>query len=212
MSGKLITYFYHPDVATIRSWRSETLNAIANKPNFETYLASCVNDLTERLREMLGIFVPRADMEKFQSSIQAQIINPAVGLAHKLHLSTDLYKVRWTRYAEAHSGEELRSMSDPEQYECENHADDGRIIKFPADQQRSGREYVTYILDIFPGLYCYNVKSDGYSEPKVLKRPKILAAMPALDKPPFQLWTPAGEEATLLGSMSKQLQQKREVG
>jgi hypothetical protein len=165
--------------------------------------------LTASLTKMLSIFKPIPDMREFQSSIHNQIVKLAVDLAEKLQLSTDLYEIRWTNYAEGHRSNRERSMSDPEQYECVNLSSGGKVIKFAADPQRFEGAHITYILDICPGLYCRNIKSDDYSEPKVLKKPRILVAMPTRDQRPFRLWTPIGENATLLGSMDRQIQQRR---
>jgi hypothetical protein len=199
------TYFYNLDVATIRSWRSETLNALANRPDFDTHRDDRIKQLTTSLTQMLRIFIPRADRKEFQSSVRTSIVERAIELAHRLQLSVDKYEVNWTPYSR-HGG---HNMPDAHQFECVNLLAGGKIIKFPAGEMTSQRAHITHLLDIYPGLYCRNVKSDGYSESKVLKKPKVLVAMSKLEEPPFQPRPPIEANVTLLGSIYNQLQLKQ---
>jgi hypothetical protein len=100
-------------------------------------------------------------------------------------------------------------MSDAYQFECVNLLAGGKTLKFSADEKTFQREHITYILDICPGLYCRSVKSDGYSEPKTLKKPKVLVAMTKPDEPPFRARPPNETNATLLGSICNQLQPRQ---
>jgi len=197
------------DTATIRSWRSETLIALANRPDFDSHRAERIKELTKSLTQMLRIFTPRADRKEVQSSIQTSIIERAVELAHRLQLSVDKFEVCWTPYAEGYSRHGGRSIPDPHLFECVNLLAGGKIIKFPADDQMVQRNHITYILDICPGLRCRSIKGDEYSEAKVITKPKILVAMPKPDQPPFQLMTPRSSNVTLLGSVHSQLQPKQ---
>jgi hypothetical protein len=158
---------------------------------------------------MLHIFIPRAERKEIHSSIQASIVERAVELAHRLQLSVDKFEVKWTPYSNGYSTHDGHSMLDAHQFDCVNLLAGGKIIKFPAGEATFQMECITYILDICPGLYCRSVKLDGYSEPKVLKKPKVLVAMAKLNEPSFQTRPPNEANVTLLGSIYNQLQPKQ---
>jgi hypothetical protein len=204
-----------PDAASIRAWHSNTFAALASRPGFENDRASLTRNLTASLAKMLSIFkasgATPTDNKDFNSSIEAKIITPAVELAEKLQLSTEVYSLQWTQYVNGQPKDQRRgrSMADAELYECVNLSAGGKVIDFAADKKQRERERITYVLDICPGLYVQSVKTGEYSEARVLKKGKILVAMPSKEQEPFQMWTPAGEEATLLGAMEKVVRQRK---
>lgn len=192
-------------MATIRKWRSETLNALANRPDFDTHRANRIKQLSTSLVQMLHIFVPHADKEKLQASLQASIIERAIELAHKIQLSVDRFEVCWTIYAEGYTTHGGHSMPEPHHFECINLLAGGKALKFPLDKQIAEKEHTTYIFDICPGLHCWTIKADKYSEPRVLKKSKILVAVKNPNKGLSQLIPHSNPDMTLLGAIHSQL-------
>jgi hypothetical protein len=195
-------------MATVRMWRSETLNAHANRPDFEYHRVEQIKQLSTSLAQMLYIFIPGTDEKELQASLQTSIVEKAVELAHRLQLSVDRYEVGWTPYSEGYSRHGGHGISEPHNFECVNLLAGGKTITFPADDQTVQRAHITYILDICPALYCWTIKADAYSEAKILKKPKILIAMTQPNQPPYKVGHASESNVTLLGSMFSQIQLK----
>lgn len=195
------------DIAAIRSWRSETLNAIINRSTFKDHRAEYAKQLTTSLARMLRIFKPRTEMKEFQSSIRDSIIKPAIELAEQLQLSVDKFEITWTPHSQGLTGDRADSMPDLQQYECVN--TQGKTIKFPKDQASTGREDIVYLLDICPGLSCRNVKSDVWSAAKVLRKPKVLVAMTKPNGHLVKQGSSDNADVTLLGTLDRRLNAKR---
>ncbi|KAF8862454.1 hypothetical protein BDZ45DRAFT_203481 [Acephala macrosclerotiorum] len=177
------------DFATVRAWRSETMAALVNRRGFLTRAQQQVDSLTSDLMALIRIFIPRIDENELFESLKG-IVEPATTLAHKFHVSIDKFDVEWTNLSPKNVG-----GCDVTLYDCQNLLPPGRILKFPADQGK----HIVYITDVCPGLSHHVVKADGYDEPQVLKKPKILVAATRWEDGAYtNPSTEDGEHATLL--------------
>ncbi|KUJ11962.1 uncharacterized protein LY89DRAFT_217207 [Mollisia scopiformis] len=172
--------------ATIRTWRSETLLALANRPEYTALKQQTLRNLTLDLSASLSVFLPNCDVDEVCKSLQESLIEPAASLAHRFQLSVDRFEVEFTG---------LNPVScrhaDMTLYEYQNLS--GKILKSPAATNN------VYIMDVCPGLFYTKVKADGFGDQEVLKKPKILVAA---TKPGEREWQPPttrpGHPSTLL--------------
>jgi hypothetical protein len=167
---------------------------------------------------MLKIFLPHSDpksnSKKLAQSIQTAIIEPAMQLAHKLHLSVDRFTVEWTQLMRTKIEERSSIQTDYNRYECMDLLRPGKLLKFPSQVQREGgREYITYLFDISPGLVFESVKADNFGEPKVLKKARILVAVTKEEQGPYlPPKLHPSENASVLGWLEEKLYPQKERG
>ena len=160
-------------MSTWRRWRSETLTALAGRPEFATQRKRQLNHLVIELTNILLVFLPRSDMQKLGPSVKSGIIEPALTLAHKLQLSVDKFSLSWTEFARTRP--EMRSIN-PRAYhsfDCVNILQSGKAMK---PQAVAAAGTVTYMLDLTPALIFEAVKANAFADPRVLNRARILVA------------------------------------
>lgn len=163
--------------------------ALINRRGFLTRAQQQIDSLTHDLMGLLRVFISRLDENELFESLKS-IIEPATTLAHKFHMSIDKFDVEWTNL----SPKNINSC-DVTLYDCQNLLPPGRVLKFPADKGK----HIVYITDVCPGLSHHVVKADGYDEPQVLKKPKILVAATKWEDGAYSdPQTEEGEHATLL--------------
>ena len=146
---------------------------------------------------MLQLFLPRSDHHKLRHSVQSDMIEPALQLAHKLHLSVDDFHVEYTSYHRKPL-EERRTLSrESSQFECVTISPPGKLVKFPVPEG-----ILTYLFDLSPELVFRAVKTASFGEPRVLKRARVLVAVTKEEHGPFTaLPLRSKEPPTLLGWM-----------
>jgi hypothetical protein len=157
----------------LRRWRSETLTALTNRPPFVAQRRLQSDRLAMSLAAMLKIFVPRTKHRRFLYSIQESIIEPALRLAHKLHLSINRFECQWTLFSKTRPS--LRGIEPTmyNSYDCLDLFKDGRLMK---PQAFVKAESITYMLDLSPELIFKAVRANTFAEPASISRAKILVA------------------------------------
>jgi hypothetical protein len=161
-----------------------------------------VKALSEELLRILGVIDISILNENCFASLERNIIEPAVNLAHQLHLSMDRFRVKWSNGQPVTLSERSRDMSILEKYDCSNVLANGKPIR-PDGKEKMAGEGVTYLFDIMPGFYCQSFKEDMASELKILKKPKVLVAGA---KPGRREPIPLSENGgTILGNIYKRL-------
>ncbi|PMD20145.1 hypothetical protein NA56DRAFT_602060 [Hyaloscypha hepaticicola] len=161
------------DLSTWRRWRSETLTALAGRPEFAAQRKHQVNYLVTELTNILLIFIPRSDLQKLGPSVHSVIIEPALTLAHRLQLSVDKFSLSWTAFGGTRP--EMRSI-DPRDYssfDCVNILQSGKAMK---PQAVAAAGTIKYMLDLTPALIFEAVKANAFADPRVLNRARILVA------------------------------------
>jgi len=195
--------FLSKDRKAIRTWRSETLTALANSPHFPSLRRKRIQALAAQLTRILSILIPSTspDGKKALASIDTTIIEPAVELAEKFQLSVDLFSIEWT------SG----SFTDNESFssfQCQNLLPPNRKLKFPAAKQGN---CITYVCDIAPQLVNQLAHALDSEAPKIEKQAKILVAVTKEQDGPFKgqgLRLENGEYVTLLGQLEAHLSRR----
>ena len=120
---------------------------------------------------MLRLFIPRAHTRNLLPAVRNTIIEPAFALAHKMHLSVDLFSIEWSQYHNLRSDERNPFAGEFNDFEFVDLLARGKTLKAPPSRN------IEYLFDITPRLVFRRVKADIYAEPKVLKKPKILVAV-----------------------------------
>ncbi|KAE8442804.1 hypothetical protein EG329_002837 [Mollisiaceae sp. DMI_Dod_QoI] len=158
----------------------------------QTKLGDVLDDPNPNPRDVVpNMLTPHSDKRELYDSIKSTIIEPTTTLAQKLQLAVDSFTVEWTHIYPEKAEDISFSL-----YDCQNLVS-GRALKFPAAMQDN---HITYLFDVYPGLYHRAVKANVYQELKVLVKPKILVAATKLEDRPFAI--PAvrrGRTATLVG-------------
>ena len=186
------------DLESRRSWRSETLGAMVHSTEFDHRRKKRIQELSEELLQMLGVIDVAILNERCFESLQRNIIEPTLNLAHRLHLSKDRFRVQWSNGQPPVPTERLRGPSILEKYDCCNVLANGKPVRLDG-KDKFGGEGFTYLFDIVPGFYCQSFKEDSASELKVLKKPKVLVAV---GKPGRRESVPlAGKGGTILGNL-----------
>lgn len=162
-----------PDLSTWRRWRSETLTALAGRPEFATQRKRHLNHLVTELTNILLVFVPRSDIRKLGPSVDSVIIEPALALAHKLQLSVDKFSLIWTPFTGVRPEERRIDPRDYTSFECVNILQSGKVMK---PQAVAAAGTITYMLDLTPALIFEAVKAGAFADPRVLNRGRILVA------------------------------------
>lgn len=122
---------------------------------------------------MLLIFLPRSDMHALAPSVHNAIVEPALTLAHKLHVSVDKYSLSWTSLAGTRLEERSSDPRDYTAFECVDILRSGKVMKPQAVAAAGG---ITYMLDLMPTLVFEKVKADAFSDPRVLNKGRVLVA------------------------------------
>ena len=169
----------HQDQETCREWRYEALTALVCQPEFKERRADLDRTLTEDLLQLLSILLPADhDPQEMRESIGRNIIRPALDLAHRLQLATDLYTVRWSAYNnDVRSGPIDEMRCDFTYFSCFNLLEGGKSVKSTPDPEQELSLHITYLFDICPGLYC-EAFQDGVltGHPNPVTKPKVLVA------------------------------------
>jgi len=187
------------DLITWRSWHSETFTAITKRHEFAKQRQLRSAKLSADLVAMMELFLPRSDHRRMRLSVQSTIIEPALQLAHKMHLSVNKFTVVYTSYHGSKREKRHPLPRDSSPFECVTISPPGKVLKFPVSEGA-----VTYLFDLSPELVCKAVKTDSYGEPRVLKRARVLVAV-TKDGETFDHATslPSREPPTLLGWMEE---------
>ena len=161
---------------------------------------------------MLFLFLPHSDKREILSSLKSAIIEPALSLAHKFHLSVDRFTVSWTPVNRTPPEHRSFNPADYSKFECVNLLQQGKVLKFPAATQgTAGRGHIVHLFDVSPGLVLEVVKGNTLAEPKGLNLPRILVAFTKEGQAPFRApKMQPGEEATVLGWLEKRVFSKQE--
>lgn len=200
------------DLSAQRTWRSESLAAFANLPDFAPYRQLLSDTLSVQLCEILRIFLPGADKHALITSIQESIIEPSMILAHKMQISVDKFSFEWSSLQRTKPEKRFVIPRDFEAFEPVDIS--GRTLKFPAAGEGSaGRGYITYLFDLCPRLIYEPVKGDSYKEPQILKKSRILVVATKEEDGPFLVPNPIpGRPVTLLGWLEEIVHPKRATG
>jgi hypothetical protein len=148
---------------------------------------------------MLSLFLPRSDISGFTRLVQSTIIEPALQLAHKMHLSVHEFSLRYTSYHSTKLEERHPLRQEWSQFECVSLSPPGKVQRHPIADV-----IFTYLFDLSPELVFRAVKADSFAEPRVLKRGRILVAVTPEEHGPYAgpLSRPK-ESPTLLGFMAE---------
>lgn len=205
------------DLTTTRTWLTTTLHALTSTPHYPSLLPARLKSLATTLARMLRVFSPNQKVTpplELRQSVLSGIIEPAVALAHRLHLSPHIYALDFSPYAKKYEDSRARNLpSIAEQlwsFEAVDMMRAGRTVKAEdfaiTDEAKShATKEVTYVMDLSPGLFVQSVKGDVLAERRALKKPKIVVAVTEKEKkgkengntfpPPFE----EDEEGTLVG-------------
>ncbi|KAF7548084.1 hypothetical protein G7Z17_g7298 [Cylindrodendrum hubeiense] len=171
------------NVAHCREWRSETLTALTNQPNFKTRRARHLNLVTDDLTSLLSIFTPKTPPAELHASVRRNIIDPAADLVHRLHLASSFFSLKWPART---------APSRLEVYECLNLASGGLILDLAGTNKDSpSRSDVSYLFDVCPGLFVERVEGGKKLALRAISKPTVLvnkgdAAVP--QKPTLVKW------------------------
>ena len=156
---------------------------------------------------MLQVFAARSNKSKISLfSVRSSIIEPAMALAHKLHISVDDYRLEWTSLSKIKPERRTSLPSDFSSFECSDLCQNGRILRISGP---TAPERLTYLLDLRPALVIRELKTELYAEPKILSRARVLVAATKEDER-FSYPTPQpGKHTTMLGWMNDIVNVKR---
>jgi len=174
-------------------------------PDFDSRRSKRIDSLSAELIQILGVIDPALLDKKCRHLLQRNIIEPAVKLAHQINLSTDRFFVQFSSCAHTVSNEKAQDPSIVEFFDCINVLANGKPVKFDSRHPTEARGSITYLLDVLPAFYCQSIKGDTISEPKVLKRPKVLIAVTKPGRERYQGGSRARESNTLLGGIYAKL-------
>lgn len=152
------------------------MDALVDSPAFRARRKAYKDEKAQHLAKLLEPLIPKQTPQSLQESIKKAIIGPAMRLAHSLHLSEDIYSLKWHKF-DAQS----KQASAPKNWnfntvESRNVLSAGSKLRpTPEDDPYPGWN-VHYLFDISPGLYCQpSTKSD--SRPlKLVCKPVVLVA------------------------------------
>ncbi|KAI9163216.1 hypothetical protein HJFPF1_04817 [Paramyrothecium foliicola] len=154
------------DVATCRQWRSETLAALSSQQPFKTRRNKYLSIISEDLASILSVVVPKLPPTELQTSLRRTIIEPAAELAHKLHLASNVYTLRWPA---------RNPWGRLEVYDCLNLASGGTILDLSGTTSSSpSRRKVSYMFDIAPGLFVERIEGGKKMTMKAVHKPSVL--------------------------------------
>lgn len=134
-------------------------------------------------------------MHELAPSVHSAIIEPALSLAHKLHVSIDKYSLSWTSFAGTRLEERSSDPRDYIAFECVDILRLGKLMKTQA-VAAAGR--MAYMLDLTPALVLEIVKADAFADPRVLNKSRILVAAMKEGEDPFAPPRTGAGEATVV--------------
>lgn len=80
------------DFKTIRHWRSETLRALSQIPEFKESQREEAVSVSKSLYKALSYLIPTADNKDAWKELHDHIVNPAVQVGANMRLSTETYR------------------------------------------------------------------------------------------------------------------------
>jgi len=169
------------DLAQCRGWRSETLAALASRPEFEEQRSRYATLRTNELAHLLADFDRKMSEKELRDSIWNSMVKPSIELAHELQLAPNIFTVEWTRFD--NYDENMKERPNFGSLTCVNLVEYGKVIKPSSDH--TGRS-ITYLFDICPGLYCQNVENNDSSAQRILCKPTVLVAATDGSKNPLR--------------------------
>lgn len=133
----------------------------------------------------MSLILPReSELANFEASIRTSIVQPAVTLAHHLHLALKEYEIGWPQ---------LYNDGSPDLTKCDC-ADLSKRGKQAVITRANGEaaNYV-YMFSVFPGLYVADAADDaGTASWKIICRPQALVYHqdrgPILQQPTVMTW------------------------
>jgi hypothetical protein len=132
----------------------------------------------------LQVLLPQStkkDLEREKESLHNSIIRPAIKLAESIQMSPEKFTLAFSDFAYALNpndrGDPPGILEGIHKLDCLNILQGGKALSSSALQDSGARGNTTYLLDIYPGLYCQTLNGDVPSDIKVLKKPKVLVAM-----------------------------------
>jgi hypothetical protein len=90
-----------PKLISCCTCRSETYTVITNCHDFVARREQRCDGLTERLSAIIGFFTPSSDKRELYPLVRNSIPEPALSLAHKMHLSVDRFSIEWSPIRES---------------------------------------------------------------------------------------------------------------
>ena len=192
-----------PDLITLRTWRAETLSAVTKRPTFTQRRQTHSQNLSIKLNEMLHVFIPHSNGQNLFHSIQNSIIEPALQMAHKLHLSVDRFTLRYTNWHERRMAnrQPIHTPIDSMHMDCVMVSPPGKALKFPVQ-----RGVLTYLLELSPALVFEAAKTDSWGDKKELKASRILVAHTEANDAPYHGDASRSREIpTLLGLLAEEI-------
>lgn len=175
-----IIFFTLLDLIALRTWRCETFTAITQQPQFAKCRQNQSETLSKDLAGMLKLFLPRSDYSGLFHSVQSTMIEPALQLAHKMHLSVNEFSLRYTPYHRTKAEDRRPLPLESSPFDCVTLSPLGRVLKFPISEG-----ILTYLFDLSPELVFRAVKADSFAEPRVLKRARVLVALTKEEHGPY---------------------------
>jgi hypothetical protein len=173
---------------------------MTNRPSFAKGRQTHSDKLSEDLAYMLSVFLldRRSDLKNFRCSVQDTIIEPALKLAHKMHLSVDRFTVQYTNLAKGNLGTRRRLPSESSPFECTKLSPLGnKKLIFPVQEG-----IITYLFDLSPALIYEEAQTVAFREPRVLKQGRILVTV-AKEEPAPSTEARQREPCTLLGLLNE---------
>lgn len=163
--------------------------------------------MTKDLGFLLHTLAPNTDQSELERSIMTAIVEPALSLAHKLHLSVDKYSIKWTPYHTSPWEKRQAMRVDLSQYDCVDLLT-GRNVRFPVKGK-----IITYVFDLCPSLELQTAQAQYLGQPKVLKKAKVLVAVTSEEKGVFDPRLPnSGEFFTVFGRIEDRFTRGRYFG
>lgn len=136
------------------------------------------------------MFLPNSDPKKLAALVYQAIIEPALLLADKLHLSVDRFSILRTQFSALRPEERSKIPKHYGSCECIDILQSGKILK---PQAIAAAESITYMFDLYPLLGFEAVKVDAYAKLKVLSKFRILVAARNKGDGPSALQIESGE-------------------
>ncbi|KAH7158082.1 hypothetical protein B0J13DRAFT_188218 [Dactylonectria estremocensis] len=154
------------DTAQCREWRSETLTAMTNQPNFKHRRARHLGLVADDLSSLLSVFTPTTSPSELHDSVRQNIIDPAADLVHRLHLAPSFFSLKWPART---------APSRLEVYECLNLASGGLVLDLAGTNKGSpSRSNVSYLFDVCPGLFVERIEGGKKLALKAISKPIVL--------------------------------------
>lgn len=155
-----------PDAAHCREWRIETITTLTNQPSFKTRRTAYLSLVSDDLASILSAVAPKSSFADLRGSVHRSIVEPAADLAHQLHLTPNVYSLKWPA---------KQAWNRLEVYECSNLAGSGTPLDLSGTNPSSpARRRVVYLFDVAPGLFVERIELGKKMPAKAICKPNVL--------------------------------------